>query len=124
MPVPAGGFSIGLSLVGIDVQLRRPLRNRQAAEDDMVAEVGDGAAVFAHLLMRAQGGGKTPILDRAYPYADMIVYPDDLPFLLGELAELRGFTTGIEELTFIQQLEELTDLGIQQGDLELHFLGD
>ncbi|MBB5872791.1 hypothetical protein F4553_006225 [Allocatelliglobosispora scoriae] len=110
--------------MGIDVQLRRSLRLRDSGEEELVAEVGDGAAVFAHLLMRAQGGGKTPILDRAYPYSDMIVVAADFPGLLGELAELRGLTTGADELGFIQRLEELTDRGLQQDGLELHFLGD
>ncbi|WP_203744996.1 hypothetical protein [Catellatospora bangladeshensis] len=111
--------------MGVDVQLRRPLRHRQQlTANDIVVTVSDSRNVFVNLVMRVPADGNMPILSRIKPWSDAVVYDGEFELLLGELDALRRLAISEDELGIVGEIETAAERCVRDGGLELHFLGD
>jgi hypothetical protein len=114
-----------LIVVGVDVQLRRPLRHRQRlTADDIVMTVSDARSVFVGLVMRVPADGDMPILSRIKPWSDAVVYDGEFELLLRELNALRRLAISEDELGIVGEIETAAERCVREGGLELHFVGD
>jgi hypothetical protein len=110
--------------MGVDVEVRHPLRGKRPTRANVVSTVSDGRNLFVDLVMRARVEGRMPILARVKPWADAAVYDGEFIQLLQELNALSAHASSDAERDVLRDIEAAVATCIDHGGLELHFVGD
>lgn len=113
--------------MGLDVELIRveqlgtSPRRRRDTQVSVVPDMGDR---FADMLARVQYRGKTPMLDRVYPYGLVELAPAEMTQFLSELGEVESSTEGPAEQEILTAVRRLAETCRGDRDLRLRVIGD
>ncbi|MEU4568476.1 hypothetical protein [Micromonospora sp. NPDC023956] len=113
--------------MGLDVVLYRVVRSAGSARGSSyvpVEVVDDSDDVLLRLLVRARGGGRTPLLDRFEPAGELVVRAPEAPRLLAELRCLAQVAASPAEMARIRSLAALTRRCMRGRDVEIRLEGD